>query len=661
MIALSITAEAAERLLARSLTLVHRLPGTLAALEAGALHPGHLWPMLEKVAPIANAPVRAEVEAELLRWAAGRVVTPAQLGAKARREVLHRDVRAAARGWSRRSRSVASTCTRTPSTAWPRSRRSPRCPRRRLLVPGAERPRRGPRTTPRTRAPGARRWSTACSTWCCARGRPTAPGAGAAHGGRVDRHAGRRGRAGRDRRSGRSRRDDPPGARRFAGARRRGRTSRAGEPEPGGPTARGSRGVRQRSEPTTSLRWPGEGARANRPAGWSLVRPDATADGLSLAGGHAGGPRALGRPTERTAEMLDARAPLRTPARRMPGPRRRHVETSPSRNRPNRLRRPTPGRHTMQSTGRHGTGGRLPMPRSTRPSLDAVPGRARKMARAQRAGARRRRGRRRRRGAPGRREPGRAARRDAERRARRAALDAPTHSASCSPTCSPAPAAAGWSTGPDRAHRRAVRRAARPHRPARACGAPERAAPARAAAAPRVHPRPHAAGRAWAHPVPPTATGPRRRLDRWMRARDRRCRFPGLPPTGAPRRRTRPHRPYPLGPTSASNLAGYCTTDHRGQAPGTRLAARSSPRRHPHRHHPDRARRPSPPRRPTDRSMRGRRPRRLSDPDLTWTMADPSTYRPAVGSIPESPGVYRFRDPAAGSSTSARPRASGSG
>src|ERR687894_678543 len=25
-------------------------------------------------------------------------------------------------------------------------------------------------------------------------------------------------------------------------------------------------------------------------------------------------------------------------------------------------------------------------------------------------------------------------------------------------------------------------------------------------------------------------------------------------------------------------------------------------------------------------------------------MADPSTYRPAVGSIPESPGVYRFRD-----------------
>src|SRR5215208_4925415 len=44
VVALSISSEAAETLLTRSLTLVHRLPGTLAALEAGALHPGHLWP-----------------------------------------------------------------------------------------------------------------------------------------------------------------------------------------------------------------------------------------------------------------------------------------------------------------------------------------------------------------------------------------------------------------------------------------------------------------------------------------------------------------------------------------------------------------------------------------------------------------------------------------
>ena len=26
-------------------------------------------------------------------------------------------------------------------------------------------------------------------------------------------------------------------------------------------------------------------------------------------------------------------------------------------------------------------------------------------------------------------------------------------------------------------------------------------------------------------------------------------------------------------------------------------------------------------------------------------MADPATYRPAPGSIPDAPGVYRFRDP----------------
>lgn len=97
VVALSLSAEAADALLTRSLDLVHRLPGTLAALEAGALHPGHLWSMLDKVAPIEDARIRAEVEAELLRWAAGRVVSPPQLGDKTRREVARRDVRAAAR------------------------------------------------------------------------------------------------------------------------------------------------------------------------------------------------------------------------------------------------------------------------------------------------------------------------------------------------------------------------------------------------------------------------------------------------------------------------------------------------------------------------------------------------------------------------------------
>ncbi|MGY1631344.1 DUF222 domain-containing protein [Geodermatophilus sp. SYSU D01186] len=97
-IALCITAPAAEALLERSLTLVHRLPGTLAALETGVLHAGHLWHLLDKVAPIEDDAVRAEVEAELLTWVGGRsVTTPAQLGDKARRVVLARDARAAAR------------------------------------------------------------------------------------------------------------------------------------------------------------------------------------------------------------------------------------------------------------------------------------------------------------------------------------------------------------------------------------------------------------------------------------------------------------------------------------------------------------------------------------------------------------------------------------
>ena len=39
-VALNLTQPAAEGLLAESLTLVHRLPGTLAALEAGVVHRG---------------------------------------------------------------------------------------------------------------------------------------------------------------------------------------------------------------------------------------------------------------------------------------------------------------------------------------------------------------------------------------------------------------------------------------------------------------------------------------------------------------------------------------------------------------------------------------------------------------------------------------------
>ena len=65
---------------------------------------------------------------------------------------------------------------------------------------------------------------------------------------------------------------------------------------------------------------------------------------------------------------------------------------------------------------------------------------------------------------------------------------------------------------------------------------------------------------------------PRVALDRFVRARDRRCRFPGC-------RRRVPlggeldhHDRWPDGSTSAGNLTGFCTGHHRGkhQAPGWR-------------------------------------------------------------------------------------------
>src|SRR5918997_6063021 len=98
-IALNLTQPGAEKLLEESLTLVHRLPGTLAALESGLLHRGHLWHLLDKVAPIADAALRASVEADLLAWVATRrqVTSPSQLGDKARRVVAQRDATAAAR------------------------------------------------------------------------------------------------------------------------------------------------------------------------------------------------------------------------------------------------------------------------------------------------------------------------------------------------------------------------------------------------------------------------------------------------------------------------------------------------------------------------------------------------------------------------------------
>ena len=101
-VALSITSAAAQNLLERSLTLVHRLSRTLAALESGLVHEGHLWHLLDKVGPIADTTIRARVEREALDWVAGRsVTTPPQLARKVRKSVLRHDAAAAAQRLAR--------------------------------------------------------------------------------------------------------------------------------------------------------------------------------------------------------------------------------------------------------------------------------------------------------------------------------------------------------------------------------------------------------------------------------------------------------------------------------------------------------------------------------------------------------------------------------
>ena len=51
-------------------------------------------------------------------------------------------------------------------------------------------------------------------------------------------------------------------------------------------------------------------------------------------------------------------------------------------------------------------------------------------------------------------------------------------------------------------------------------------------------------------------------------------------------------------------------------------------------------------RRAAGRRLRGSVPALHVGPlDYPRAVPDPSTYRPAVGTIPESPGVYKFRDP----------------
>jgi hypothetical protein len=94
MLALGLSAPAAARLLADSVTLVQQLPATLAAVEAGRLSWAHARMLAEVLAPLTDQD-RAEVEARLLARAPGTTVT--QLKIAARRAVLRADASAAAR------------------------------------------------------------------------------------------------------------------------------------------------------------------------------------------------------------------------------------------------------------------------------------------------------------------------------------------------------------------------------------------------------------------------------------------------------------------------------------------------------------------------------------------------------------------------------------
>ena len=105
-VALSTTGGAAGRLLAESLSLVDRLPATLAALEDGRLSWRHAQVMTDLVAPLADD-LRTVAEERLLSRLADK--TPPQLRAAARRVVQRLDAEAITRRVAEalRSRRVA--------------------------------------------------------------------------------------------------------------------------------------------------------------------------------------------------------------------------------------------------------------------------------------------------------------------------------------------------------------------------------------------------------------------------------------------------------------------------------------------------------------------------------------------------------------------------
>ncbi|MGY1844136.1 DUF222 domain-containing protein [Modestobacter sp. SYSU DS0875] len=93
-VALSLTDAAATRVVVQSLQLVERLPGTLRALERGALTWDHARVMSELVAPL-DEEVRATAEERLLGRLGSK--TPAQLRVAAHRVVARLDAAAVAR------------------------------------------------------------------------------------------------------------------------------------------------------------------------------------------------------------------------------------------------------------------------------------------------------------------------------------------------------------------------------------------------------------------------------------------------------------------------------------------------------------------------------------------------------------------------------------
>lgn len=105
MVALGLSSQAASQQLTESITLVDRLPATLAALEAATLSWAHARMLCEVLAPLSDE-VLAAVEARLLSRAANKTVS--QLREAARRAVLRADAGAAARRLARaiRERSV---------------------------------------------------------------------------------------------------------------------------------------------------------------------------------------------------------------------------------------------------------------------------------------------------------------------------------------------------------------------------------------------------------------------------------------------------------------------------------------------------------------------------------------------------------------------------